>query len=186
MFNSIQTLGTDLFCDKVRCQHDVSMTESHRSARGWLQSGQCTVLSFDIARSGRTRWYLSALQTLCSLTRTMQPGQVVPLRVGRWNSLRLQPILASLNTPLRSLYITTLREKAEGRLTKRENKLLISIIVSFAIRLTSGTDLYRCYGQLCKHMGVPFPVHATLCSFMSLLCCFIPLTNTANREIEVC
>jgi hypothetical protein len=168
MFNSTQTLGTDPFFNQVSCQHDVYMTASHRLARSWLQSGQCIVLSYDRARSGRTGWHLSVLRMLCSITWTVQPGQVVPLRDGRWKSIRLQPILASLSTHLRSLYITTVRGKAEGGLFERDCRLLSYIIVSFAIRLTSGTGPYRCYGQLCQYTGV-------LSSFMLV---FVPLCRS--------
>jgi hypothetical protein len=126
--------------------------------------GGVTTLSTS-TRSGRTGWLLSVFRSLCSIIWTVQPGQAVPLSVRLWKSICLQRILASLNTPLRSLYITTVRGKAEGRLSERENRLLISIIVSFAIRLTSGTGPYRCYGQLCQYTGA-------LSSFMLV---FVPL-----------
>ena len=124
-------------------------------------------------KSGRTGWLLFVIRTLCSIIWTVQPGQAVPLSVRRWKSIRLQPILASLNTPLRSLYITTVRGNAEGRLSERDNRLLISIIVSFAMRLASGTDLYRCYGQLCQYIGVLSPymlLYVPLCRSYAALC----------------
>lgn len=135
-------------CERARAFLLLTMPQPYARDLG------CATTISTSARSGRTGWYLSVFRSLCSLIWTVQPGQAVHLSVGRWKSLRLQPILVCLNPPLRSLYITTLREKPEGRLSERENRRLISIIVSFAMRLTSSTVLYRCYGQLCQYKGV--------------------------------
>lgn len=178
MFNSAQTVGTDPFFNQVSRQYDVYLTASHEPAWGWLQSGQCTVLSFDRTRSDRTGWHLSVRRTLCSITWTVQPDQAVCLWEGRWNSIRLQPIQASLNTHLRSLYITTVRGKAEGRLSGGESRPLSSIIVSFGMRHACGTGLYLCYGQLCRYAGFLSSfmlVYVPLCRSYTAVCRFLAL-----------
>jgi hypothetical protein len=129
----------------------LTMPQLYTSDRG------CVTTLSTSTRSGRTGWLLSVFRSLCSIIWTLQPGQAIPLSVRLWKSICLQPISASLNPPLRSLYTTTVRGKAEGRLSERENRLLSNIIVSLALRLTSGTDLYRCYGQLCQYIGVLSP-----------------------------
>jgi hypothetical protein len=150
--------------------------------------GCATTLSTS-TRSGRTGWLLSVFRSQCSIIWTVQPGQAVPLSVRRWKSIRLQPILASQNISLRSLYITTVRGKAEGRLSIGGEIIYVNtIIVSFAMRYRSRTSLYHLYGQLCQYPQIHSSIlllYILSCRSYTTIWCLLVLQRVKLRHFEM-